>query len=162
LESELRYLNLVKTNKLYGSTFFPVIEVVSRERKEEVIIGVSESGLSFIHPITRVCAVLCCRLRLIALTSLIPFPLTTATGQEASASRGVGGDRLQRGRVCVQLHVLCRPILAEEDLQLRNQTGIVLFRLHVLQRYCSVCCVNRRSLCGCGLSAVFRPVKSRS
>eukprot|EP00460_Paracercomonas_marina_P000798 EW704866.1.p1 GENE.EW704866.1~~EW704866.1.p1 ORF type:complete len:132 (+),score=45.61 EW704866.1:75-470(+) len=53
LESEVRYLTLVKQNKLYGSTFFPGVEVISRERKEEVILGVSENGLSFIHPITR-------------------------------------------------------------------------------------------------------------
>jgi len=30
-----------------------VTEVISRERKEEVILGVAETGLSFLHPITR-------------------------------------------------------------------------------------------------------------
>jgi len=53
-ECELRYVNFLRqTNKLYGSTFFPCVEQVSRERKEEVLLAVAETGISFLQPLTR-------------------------------------------------------------------------------------------------------------
>jgi len=52
-DAELRYVQTLRQNKLYGCTFFPVVEMVSRERKEDIILCVAESGISFINALTR-------------------------------------------------------------------------------------------------------------
>jgi len=49
-EAEKKYLELLRQNKLYGSTFFPATE---RDKKEDGLLSVSENGITFVHTFTR-------------------------------------------------------------------------------------------------------------
>jgi len=46
-------LDHIRTFKLYGSTLFNVVEQQQREKKEELILGISENGLTFVHTVSK-------------------------------------------------------------------------------------------------------------